>query len=196
MKQRFFFLIAWTVLLVMTTAGGTAYWYHLNGAKAAMLPLTSLLSGQPAVPGKTSPMELVLARSYLCGLRDEERKPLAGESLEKTISNYVGWEIIGYEEGRLMLLKRENDIAPICKENGYFGLNEEDVLTLFNGMPKDKQVIQTFYPINTARMEASMAKEEIEALRKGIRIRDLAEYNSVLSTFGSFQEDGADHEGH
>ncbi|MGE5703290.1 MAG: hypothetical protein ACM32O_12235, partial [Clostridia bacterium] len=113
MKQRFFFLIAWTVLLVMTTAGGTAYWYHLNGAKAAMLPLTSLLSGQPAVPGKTSPMELVLARSYLCGLRDEERKPLAGESLEKTISNYVGWEIIGYEEGRLMLLKRENDIAPI-----------------------------------------------------------------------------------
>jgi forespore regulator of the sigma-K checkpoint len=161
-----------------------------------MSPLPQLLTGHPAMPGKAKVTELVLAHSYLCGLREEEQKPIVDDSIEKVISSYAGWEIIGYQDGKLMLLKRENDIAPICKENGYFGLNEDDILTLFNGMPKEKQVIQTFYPINTARMEANLPKEEVDALRNGIRIRDLAEYNSVLSTFGSFQDDEAVHEGH
>ncbi|MGO0060255.1 BofC C-terminal domain-containing protein [Brevibacillus fluminis] len=197
MKQRYSYLFVWSIALVMVTSGVTAY--VMTNTKETMFSLPSLpqlLTGQKPAPGKAKVTELVLAHSYLCGSRDEERKPVLNDSIDKMLGDYAGWEIIGYQNGKLMLLKRENDISPLCKENGYFGINEEDILTLFNGMPKEKQVIQTYYPINTSRMEASLPKEEVEALKKGIRIRDLAEYNSVLSTFVHFQADGTVSGGH
>jgi forespore regulator of the sigma-K checkpoint len=121
---------------------------------------------------------------------------LTHESFEKALSAYKGWEIIASEEGKLILLKRENDIAPSCKENGYFGLSQDGVLTLFNGVPGEKQVIQSFYQINRAKMEASLPAEEIALLQNGIRVRDLSEYNSVLSTYSEFQEEAAMAESH
>lgn len=146
-------------------------------------------STQPTVEALARPYELVLAHTYLCGLKDEEKKELKDVSLEQALTNYAGWEIISAERNKLILLKRENDIAPACKANGYFGLSAEGVLTLFNGLPVEQDVIQAFYQINTKRMETSLPKEDIESLRKGIRVRDLAEYNSVLSTYGEFQSE-------
>lgn len=194
MKQRYYYLFVWSIALVMITAGTTGY--LMTNTQETMFSLPTLLTGKPSVPGKTRVTELVLARSYLCGLREEERKPVIGDSIDKMLGGYAGWEIIGFQDGKLMLLKRENDISPACKDHGYFGLNEDDILTLFNGMPKEKQVIQTYYPINTSRMEASLSRKEVDALRNGIRIRDLAEFNSVLSTFGSFQDDEMASGGH
>jgi len=135
------------------------------------------------------PFELVLARTYLCGMKDEERKPVSRDNLAHIMSEYNGWEIVSADEHRLILLKRENDISPSCKANGYFGLSSEGMLTLFHGLPAEQNVVQTFYQIDTTKMEASLPKEEVESLKKGIRVRDLAEYHSVLSTYEEFQDD-------
>ncbi|NGQ94277.1 BofC protein [Brevibacillus sp. SYP-B805] len=161
-------------------------------------PLAGRIGGTDgqAVEAMAKPDELVLARTYLCGVKDEEHIRLTNEPLEQVLSKYKGWEIISSEQGKLILLKRENDIAPACKANGYFGLSADGVLTLFNGVPGEQKVIQTFYQIDTAKMEAALPKEEVELLKKGIRVRDLSEYNSVLSTFSEFQTDETMPEGH
>ncbi|WP_432776630.1 BofC C-terminal domain-containing protein [Brevibacillus gelatini] len=139
------------------------------------------------VAGK--PYELVLTRSYLCGVRDEERQPIAAGHLQEAMGDYKGWEIVSADPSKMILLKREQDISPACKENGHFGLSANGMLTLFHGLPAEQDVIQTFYRINTVKMEASLPKEQLESLKRGIRIRNLAEYNSVLSTYGEFQLD-------
>jgi forespore regulator of the sigma-K checkpoint len=180
MKRHWLFFLTFAVLLSASLAGGTYFVADTMNRQAEH-------AEEPAMEAMAKPYELVLSRTYLCGLKDEERKQLKGESLQQELSAYSGWEIISAEAGRLVLLKRENDIAPTCKANGYFGLSPDGVLTLFNGLPAEQDVIQTFYQINTKRMEASLPKEEIELLHRGIRVRDLAEYNSVLSTYGEFQ---------
>ncbi|MFM1652387.1 BofC C-terminal domain-containing protein [Brevibacillus sp. B_LB10_24] len=132
-------------------------------------------------------IELVLRRSYLCGTKDEEKQLSNGKSAEQLLSEHTDWEVVSVEPERLVLHKQVNDLSPVCKENGYFGVSRDGMLALFNGVPSENKVIQTFYQINTARMEASLPKEEIAHLKSGIRVRDLAEYNSILSTYSEFQ---------
>lgn len=134
--------------------------------------------------------ELVLARHYLCGVRDEEHVSVHTEQLADVMGNYHGWEIVQAEPVKMILMKREQDIAPACKENGHIGIAADGMLTLFHGLPAEQDVVQTFYRIDTAKMEASLPKEEWENLKRGIRIRNLAEYNSVLSTYGEYQWSG------
>lgn len=149
------------------------------------------INEEKAVPALAKPLELVLNRTYLCGAKVEERVRADNQTIEQLLSKYIGWEIVSVEADTVVLSRQENDISPECKRNGYFGLSPDGMLTLFNGLPGEQKVIQTFYQINTARMEASLPKEELELLRKGIRVHDLAEYNSILSTYGEYQ----DHDG-
>ncbi|MGD8188848.1 BofC C-terminal domain-containing protein [Brevibacillus ginsengisoli] len=138
-----------------------------------------------AVMGK--PLELVLKRTYLCGPKDEERVRVEPQTIEQLLSKYIGWEIASVGADSVVLKKAENDLSPLCKSNGHFGLSQGNVLTLFNGLPGEQKVIQTFYQINTARLEAGLPKNELDLLKKGIRVHDLAEYNSILSTYSEFQ---------
>ncbi|WP_421616858.1 BofC C-terminal domain-containing protein [Brevibacillus sp. TJ4] len=150
------------------------------------LPVSKLASSN-SDQGIGKSFTLVLTRSYLCGVRDEEHKPVPVHLLADTMAAYKGWEIVSGDLSKLILLKREHDLSPECKENGHFGLSEDGILTLFHGLPQEQEVIQTFYRINTEKMEASLSKEEVENLKRGIRIHDLAEYHSVLSTYGEYQ---------
>jgi forespore regulator of the sigma-K checkpoint len=185
MRRRWRFTWTWCAVLVAMLLAAA----FLNNGKDGGKSRLAFDTVDPAMEVSAQPYELVLARTYLCGVKDEEHKPVSRDKLAQMMTEYNGWEIISADETKLILLKRENDIAPSCKANGYFGLSGEGVLTLFNGLPAEQNVVQTFYQINTAKMEASLPKEEVESLKKGIRVRDLAEYHSVLSTYEEFQED-------
>ena len=148
--------------------------------------------------GKTAqagPLQLSLQRTYLCGGKTEEEIQTE-QTMEQVLAEHSGWEIVSVEADRLVLHKAVNDIAPSCKENGYFGLSAEGILTLFNGLPSEQKVVQTFYPLDMEKMENSLPKAEVDLLKQGIRVRDLAEYNSVLSTYDDFQVDTAAEAGH
>jgi forespore regulator of the sigma-K checkpoint len=184
MKKKWLVYCAWLLALATGVVLGIALMSQpLAEQTFAWKPVPSEETIRPV--GKT--LSLVLTRTYLCGVRDEEHKTVSAEQLGDVMSAYKGWEIVSGDASKLILLKREQDISPACKENGYFGLSEDGVLTLFHGLPQEQNVIQTFYRINTAKMEASMSRQELENLKKGIRVRDLAEYHSVLSTYGEFQ---------
>jgi forespore regulator of the sigma-K checkpoint len=187
MRRHWLFNWKWAVVLPAAMTVGMYLAFEAGrDAGSTAGGLGQLSTPEVAVDAMGKQYELVLARTYLCGVKDEERMPLSRDHLAQALSNYRGWEVISGDADKLILHKRENDIAPACKANGYFGLSKDGVLTLFNGLPSEQNVVQTFYQINTAKMEASLSKEEVESLQKGIRVRDLAEYNSVLSTYGEF----------
>lgn len=185
-KKKGMVLASWTFALVAGLVAGIALAQGGGNEPAALTRLLAKGTGEAAGVAGSS-YELVLARSYLCGVRDEEHKPIASNHLADAMADYKGWEIVAADPSKMILLKREQDISPECKENGHFGLSAEGILTLFHGVPANQEVVQAFYRIDTAKMEASLSREEVESLKRGIRVRDLAEYNSVLSTYGEFQ---------
>ncbi|MED4585540.1 BofC C-terminal domain-containing protein [Brevibacillus choshinensis] len=185
MRKKWMVYASWAFALVTGLVVGSIL---SQGSGKEAGTLTQLLSGgKRSMEVAGNSYELVLARSYLCGVRDEERKPVAINHLAVSMVDYKGWEIVTADSNKMILMKREHDISPECKENGHFGLSTDGMLTLFHGVPSDQEVVQTFYRINTVKMEASLPKEEVDSLKRGIRVRDLAEYNSVLSTYGEFQ---------
>lgn len=186
MEKKWMVYTSWAAALATGLVGGIAL-AQIDGKGTGMWNqwLTGGAGRTAEVLGK--PYELVLARSYLCGVKDEEHKPVAVDRLAEMMVEYNGWEIVTADPTKMILMKRENDIAPACKDNGHFGISTDGMLTLFNGLPEEHHVVQTFYRMNTKKMEASLSREEVEKLKRGIRVRDLAEYNSVLSTYGEFQ---------
>ncbi|WP_249179094.1 BofC C-terminal domain-containing protein [Brevibacillus sp. NL20B1] len=188
MRRHWLFFMSWTAVFAVGLAGGIAAGELIRDQNGSGLSWLAVETGgsQETV---NKPYQLVLARTYLCGVKDEEIKQVPHEQLAQALVAYSGWEIIASDPAKLILYKRENDLAPSCKANGYFGLSPDGVLTLFNGLPAEQQVVQTFYRIDTAKMETKLTKDKLESLKRGIRVRDLAEYNSVLSTYSEFQTD-------
>jgi len=184
-NRKWLVYASWTIALLTGLVAG--FFLADSGKDAGGLRqwFTTVSTRSVDVVGK--PYKLVLARTYLCGVRDEEHKLTSLNHLAETMVDYKGWEIVSADSAKMILMKREQDISPRCKENGHFGISPDGMLTLFHGVPSEQEVVQTFYRINTAKMEASLSKEEVENLKRGIRVRDLAEYNSILSTYGEFQ---------
>lgn len=186
MNKKWMVVASWALALVTGLIAGVALAQSSGKESVAFRQLLAKGTGKSLEAAGNS-YELVLARSYLCGVREEEHKPLALQHIADAMADYKGWEIVAADAAKMVLMKREHDISPECKKNGHFGLSADGMLTLFHGLPAEQKAVQTFYRINTAKMEASLPREEVENLKRGIRVRDLAEYNSVLSTYGEFQ---------
>jgi forespore regulator of the sigma-K checkpoint len=90
------------------------------------------------------------------------------------------------EQDKVTFIKHVEDLSPSCKAQAYMGLDEKGSLSLFNGMPAADNVIRTFFQLDIRYLESSLPKETLKQLQDGIRITDMAEYNSVLSTFSDY----------
>lgn len=92
------------------------------------------------------------------------------------------------EDGKVYFTEKIDDLSPQCKTNAYFGLDANGNLSLFEGAPgaSGSSVIRTFFQLNIQHLESSLPRETVKQLYSGIRVRDLQDYNSVLSTLSDF----------
>lgn len=111
------------------------------------------------------------------------------ESLSNEIGNlneikevYPNWDLIEIKEGTIYLQKYIDDISPLLKANGYFGITTEGVLSIYNGEPKQKQLIQSFFQIDIEKLES----KSIEELTKGIPIQTKEHYVQVIESFKAY----------
>lgn len=140
------------------------------------------------VMATTKPVSLILETHYLCGTETEHLQFHSNEDLQHWLDQQrQSWQIAD-KTGNTIILVREvdDDLAPLCKNEGYFGLSADGILTLYQGPPVENQVIQTFFRIDTQLLESKLPQSEILSLKSGIRISDVNEYLSVLSTYGEF----------
>jgi forespore regulator of the sigma-K checkpoint len=137
--------------------------------------------------------EVFLQSNYICG---EEVIRLGEKKAEEIIAlseQNSEWTAAIHQDGPVYFIRNINDLSPQCKEQGYFGIDKNGNLSLYDGLPKDEKVLRTFFQLNIEYLESSLPRETLEQLREGIRITDLAEYNSVLSTFSDFAAELVDH---
>ncbi len=199
-------LLALGVWLLLAGAAIAAVWSGRMEQRDAMEDATEAVevSGQaPAEDGGRNPdpgqqavvdmlkkhpqnREVSVKTIYVCG---EEMKRLGVKSSEQILRMYgehPGWTIGMNPDGSVVFSESVDDLSPQCKQNAHFGIDKEGNLTLFDGMPGKANAIRTFFQLNIDYLESSLPQEAVHQLYEGIRVTDLAEYNSVLSTFSDY----------
>ncbi|WP_177167268.1 BofC C-terminal domain-containing protein [Salinibacillus kushneri] len=127
-------------------------------------------------------LEVVLKRKYLDGNIETEVNRETVWSLRDFWANYKDWNLLQQKEGRVVFQKEVDDLSPAVKENGYIGLNENNVLSIFNGKPKDSEVIKAFYQIDVEKLESF----RMDQLKSGIKVDKKSTFKNVMQTFKEY----------
>lgn len=130
---------------------------------------------------KSEPQQLtiILERIYLDGEISEEVVLDSYWSIENFWAKYDQWQLVDVDESTMVFRKQVDDISPLLKANGYFGITDEGVLTIYNGRPDPSRIIQTFFQIDVKKLESKKQEELIQ----GIPIKTRDRYVEVLETF-------------
>ncbi|RLQ98082.1 intercompartmental signaling factor BofC [Falsibacillus albus] len=124
-------------------------------------------------------LSVTLQRVYLDGEMSEEVISETILSMEDFWSKYEKWQLVDMEDGKVIFQRKVNDISPLLKANGYFGVSKDGTLAIFNGKPDGMDIIQSFFQINFKKLETKRQQE----LLHGIPIRNKDDYTKVLETF-------------
>lgn len=211
-KRRWLSLGVWVLLLGAVAATYGLAGREKPGEQSAIAPIRTLeVEGGDAVPVQRSlapeetaapgehqeailqrirahsgKREVLLQSNYVCGEEVEKLgRKSALEILEIHRDNPT-WAVTIDRDGAVYFVRKVEDLSPSCRENAYFGIDRNGNLSLFDGLPQSDKVLRTFFQLNIEYLESSLPKETLRQLQEGIRITDLAEYNSVLSTFSDF----------
>jgi len=122
---------------------------------------------------------VILERVYLDGDMSEEVVQEPVWAIENFWAKYDQWQLVNFEDGTMVFRRQVDDISPLLKANGYFGLSENGVLTIFNGRPGRSRIIQSFFQIDVKKLESKKQEELIQ----GIPIKTKDRYVEVLETF-------------
>ena len=69
--------------------------------------------------------EQSFCNAYLDGELSEEKIIELFWSIEELKNKYKGWKVIEQTKNHIVLHKMDNDISPLLKTNGYFGMTED-----------------------------------------------------------------------
>ncbi|KMY61598.1 intercompartmental signaling factor BofC [Geobacillus sp. FSL K6-0789] len=145
-------------------------------AVAAVLPV----HGVSAAPVK---MTIVLQQHYLDGEMSEEKVTETVDSLTEIWKKYRDWQLINLDDRTIVFRKTVNDISPLLKTNGYFGITDDGTLSIFNGKPgRSSEIIQSFFQIDVQKLES----RQQEKLKKGIRVLSKERYEQVIEMYRHF----------
>lgn len=140
---------------------------------------TNAADNLPRHLAQTQKVTIILQRVYLDGDVSEEVVTETANSITEIQDRYDQWQLITKQGDKPVFRYVVDDISPLLKANGYFGITDEGILTIFNGKPKHSKIIHSFYQIDVGKLE-SRKKEQ---LMKGIPIKTKDRYQQVLETF-------------
>ncbi|MBH9967119.1 forespore regulator of the sigma-K checkpoint [[Bacillus] enclensis] len=123
-----------------------------------------------------------LERVYLDGEISEEIVQETIWSMEDFWAAYADWQLIDMTEEEVIFQKQVDDISPLLKTNGYFGISENGVLSIFNGKPGQAEIIQSFFQIDVEKLESNSH----ETLIKGIPVKSKQKFEEVLESFKQY----------
>ncbi|MCR2820524.1 intercompartmental signaling factor BofC [Lederbergia panacisoli] len=127
-------------------------------------------------------LDVVLKRKYLDGEVSEETVKETIWALEDFWAKYETWQLVDMDEEKLVFETKVDDISPILKLNGFFGLTEDGTLSIFNGYPDHADIIQSFFQIDIKKLEG---KKHLQ-LKKGIPVKTKEIYTEVIETMKQY----------
>lgn len=148
-----------------------------------LLVCIGLFAENAKVAANEEKLTVFLERVYVDGVVIQEVIRHADGPRQRILDNYDQWTLVKETENELVLRTYIDDISPLLKTNGYFGISVENILSLYEGKPNHStKVIQSFFQIDVEKLE-SYHREE---LKKGIRVHSKAEYISLMNFFKNY----------
>jgi forespore regulator of the sigma-K checkpoint len=145
-----------------------------------------------AIQGSKGKREVFVHKQYVCGEEVQQFGAMPSQEIMSLQKEHPAARVVLDRTGAVHLVENVEDLAPKCRENAYFGLDKSGNLTLFEGMPEQERVIRTFFQLDVQHMKSSLPVDAVNQLYSGIRVSDLADYNSVLSTFSEYAAEQAE----
>jgi forespore regulator of the sigma-K checkpoint len=175
--------ICFVFLLFFLTVSGIAFHSFAQDIKGQMNDRSEAQSNNNAFQ-VTGPLTVavVLERIFLDGVVSEEIKEETIWSMEDFWAEYETWQLVDQDEEQIVFQQRVDDISPLLKSNGYFGITEDGLFSIFNGKPETENVIQSFFQIDMQKLESRQHEE----LKQGIPIESKDKYVQVLEGFKTF----------
>lgn len=205
-KRRWLLLGAWFLLFGLFGAAAAVGWQMQPSASPADKPdrledhaaFSRNVADEPVDPqeeilariqNEKGKRPVVMEKNYVCGEESQQLGELDSAAIMRIHEEHPQALIAIADDGTVTFTEMVNDLSPQCKDNAFFGIDADGNLTLFDGLPQEDHVIKTFFQLNIRYLESSLPRETVEQLHKGIRVTDLAEYHSVLSTFSDYAVD-------
>jgi forespore regulator of the sigma-K checkpoint len=129
-----------------------------------------------------------LKKNYVCGEETELLGTWTPSAILQYAKKHHEVELMLDEKGNVLFLEVVADLSPQCKENAFFGIDSYGNLNLYNGTPGTDNVIRTFFQLDVEQLKSSLPEANWKQLVAGIRISDVNEFNSVLSTFSDYRD--------
>ncbi|MGG1598844.1 BofC C-terminal domain-containing protein [Paenibacillus naphthalenovorans] len=140
------------------------------------------------VAGMDGQREAYMKKAYVCGEEFQRLGMMSSTDILAYHRTHPSYMVSLDEGNKVYFTETVDDLSPQCKENAYFGLDTKGNLSLFEGVPGSggESIIRTFFQLNIEHLESSLPRETVKQLYRGIRVRDLDDYNSVLSTLSDY----------
>jgi forespore regulator of the sigma-K checkpoint len=140
-----------------------------------------------ALRKQEQPLSVKLHRVFICGEEVRLLGRMTNNQVEQLLLANPDWKAVLDEKKRTVDVEKHiEDLSDHCKANAYMSVDKKGNLALFDGVPKEEKVLRTFFQLDVRYMESSLPKDKLMQLNNGIRINDMDEYNSVLSTFSDY----------
>lgn len=125
---------------------------------------------------------VILQRVYLDGEMSEEKIEETIISMDDFWRKYDKWLLVDQNDEQLVFQTYVDDISPLLKGNGYFGIKSDGTISIFNGKPAKEQIIQSFYQIDLKKLETNKKSE----LQSGVKIVNKERYLKFLEVYKNY----------
>jgi forespore regulator of the sigma-K checkpoint len=169
------------VFMVMLMLGAFYFTFFYTEEKQAA-DRENVQQEDPVDVASAHTVTVKLERVYLDGEISEEIVQETIWSMEDFWAAYADWQLIDMTDEEVIFQKQVDDISPLLKTNGYFGISENGVLSIFNGKPGQAEIIQSFFQIDVGKLESNSH----ETLIKGIPVKSKQKFEEVLKSFKQY----------
>lgn len=132
--------------------------------------------------------EVVWNKKYVCGKETLSLGLKSSEDIMKLLMEQPQVSAQLDAQGSVILQESIDDLSPHCKDHAYIGVDDQGKLMMYEtGMgTEDRKTLRTFFQLDIQQMESSLPHETVKQLYSGIKISDVDEYNSVISSFSDY----------
>ena len=144
--------------------------------------LFGMLLTQVQVEASAVDKRVILQRVYVDGEISEESRVETIGAMADFWQKYAEWELIEQNDEEIILRKQENDLSPLLKANGFFGVTVDGKLSIYYGKPDQDQIIHSFFQMDVGKLEVYQHAE----LLKGIPIKTKEQYEQVITAYKAY----------
>lgn len=197
-KARRSSLALGTIAVIMATTALTLLVTHSsdhNAALPAFAPTEEQIAHRKAreniivaLSKSEFKRDVVWNKQYVCGKETLSLGLKSSQEIMVLLMEHPQVSALLDVQGSVIFQESIDDLSPECKDHAYISVDKYGNLMLYEmGMgTSDRKTVRTFFQLDIQQMESSLPNDTVKQLYSGIKISDVDEYNSVISSFSDY----------